>query len=401
MYSKDYKALKAVFSALAIAVAGVSPAVAAGDKPAQQVAPSLPAIVVTAIKRAPIVDRVRGSGLISEVEFVSVQPRIEGQAVEKLEAEVGDRVEEGQVLAVLSETALLLKKSQLEAQRASAEATIAQAGAQIAEAEAAAAEATRQAERAQTLAGKGIGTQSLADQASTSAETSAARVNSARQAERAAQAQLKLIDAQIEDIDLQLSRTQIKAPVGGVIVTRNAQVGSIASAAGQPMFSILREGELELRADVSEQDLLKLQPGQKAIISVAGLTEPISGKVRLVEPTVNTQTRLGRVRIAIEQPDRVRWGMFADSEIVVAEHQALVAPVAAVGLDGNRATALKVSDGVVDLVDVETGIRDGDRVEILSGLNEGDAVVAKAGAFVRDGDRINPVMQETTADVSN
>ena len=141
---------------------------AAGASAAQS---SLPAIIVTAVKREKITDIVRASGLVSEVELVSVQPKIEGQAVETLEAQVGDRVEKDQVLATLSQTALELKKSQLLASRASAEAAIAQAQAQVAEAQAAAAEANRQAERATTLAGKGIGPKATAEQAQTSAES--------------------------------------------------------------------------------------------------------------------------------------------------------------------------------------------------------------------------------------
>lgn len=390
--------LLASVTALALLAPGASLAADAAAAPEPAKAQSnLPAIIVTTVKREKITDIVRASGLVSEVELVSVQPKIEGQAVETLEAQVGDRVEKDQVLAMLSQTALELKKSQLQASRASAEAAIAQAQAQVAEAQAAAAEADRQAERATTLAGKGIGPKATAEQAQTSAETAAARVNSAQQAAKAAQAQVNVIDAQLADIDLQLSRTQIKAPVGGVIVERNAQVGAIASAAGQPMFSLLKDGELELRADVAEQDLLRLAAGQKATIRVAGVREPISGTVRIVEPTVNMQTRLGRVRIVIDQPEKVRWGMFADAEIVVAEHESLIAPVSAIGLDANGATALKVENGVVDLIPVETGIREADRVEILSGLEEGDQIVAKAGAFVRDGDRINPVMQDKVA----
>ncbi len=246
-----------------------------------------------------------------------------------LEVEVGAWVEKGQVLSRLSRSALELKKSQLEAQLAAAEASIAQAEAQQIEAKATSDQAQRSKDRAATLAERGMTAKSAAEQADANAEAAAARVSAAAQASRAATAQRKLVDAQIADVDLQLARTEIKAPVAGIIVQRNANIGAIASAAGQPMFVILRDGLLELHADVAEQDVLRIKVGQHAEIRVAGVQTPIAGTVRLIEPTINTTSRLGRVRIGIDDPSQVKWGMFADAVIHVAEHDALVVPVSA------------------------------------------------------------------------
>jgi len=187
------------------------------------------------------------------------------------------------------------------------------------------------------------------------------------------------------------------APVAGLVTARNAQVGAIASAAGQPMFTLIRDGLLELHADVAERDVLRLAPGQPASLRAAGLADPLPGRVRLVEPTVDTASRLGRVRIAIDTPDRLRAGMFAEAEILVAEREALAVPVAAMG----DAEVLRVTaGGTVEQAPVTTGIRDGGLIEITSGLFSGEVIVARAGAFVRPGDRINPVPTPVPTDAT-
>jgi len=176
-----------------------------------------------------------------------------------------------------------------------------------------------------------------------------------------------------------------------VIVQRNARIGGIASSGGDAMFTLIRDGALELHADVAEQDLLRIAPGQKVSLRVVGRVEPITGTVRLVEPTVDTATRLGRVRIGLDDSSLVRDGMFGEATILVAERQTLAAPVTAISADGS---ALKVEDGIVARVPVETGIRDGGMVEIVSGLPLGATIVSRAGAFVRDGDHIHPVLAD-------
>jgi HlyD family secretion protein len=179
--------------------------------------------------------------------------------------------------------------------------------------------------------------------------------------------------------------------VNGEITQRNAVVGSIASAAGGPMFKLIRDGALEMDADVAEVDMMRLAKGQKVLLSLVGTDAPLTGTVRLVEPTIDPTTRLGRARITLDEPVKVRSGMFVDAEVMVSERETLAVPVTAVGRTSQGASVKRVQDGLVTQVPVQTGIRDSGWVEILSGLEAGDTIVTKAGAFVRDGDRINPV----------
>lgn len=358
-------------------------------------APMLPAISVAAVTEQDLSDRVIASGLVGPVEIVQVQPLIEGQPIEQLLADVGDKVTAGQVLAVLSKTSLDLQDSQFQASLAAARASVSQGEASVLEARANADEANRAATRTAALKQQGNVSQAAYDQAQAAALSANARVMVAEQLLVAARAQETLVQAQLANVDLQLSRTQVVAPVAGEITARNAQVGAIASAAGQPMFTLIRDGALELRADISEGDLVRLARGQTAKLKVPGATAVLSGTVRLIEPTIDTISRLGRARIAIDDVTSVRSGMFVEAEILVTQRLVVAVPVTAVGSSPEGATVMKVTDGLVSRVAVVTGLRDGGWVEIVEGLAAGDTVVTKAGSFVRDGDRINPVAPPT------
>lgn len=388
--------MRSLFLALsAVASFAVAPVFAADEATPTIEAPTLPAITVSVVEQRSLRDRVIVSGLVNPVEEVQVAPLIEGQPIETLLADVGDEVEAGQILATLSKTTLELQKSQYLASLASARAAIAQAEAQLLESQASADEAQRVNERTSALKQQGTASQAAADQASANAIASAARVTVAKQSLEASKAQVALVEAQLANVDLQLSRSEVRAPVAGEITHRNAVVGSVASAAGQPMFTLIRDGALELSADVAEIDLIRIAPGQMVRMVAVGSPEPITGSVRLVEPTIDTSTRLGRARITIDTPENVRAGMFMDAEILVVERETVAVPVTAVGASLEGSTVMKVSEGTVARVPVKTGIRDGGWVEIVEGVAPGETVVTKAGAFVRDGDRINPVPAAT------
>jgi HlyD family secretion protein len=364
---------------------------AAAENVAETPAPVLPAITVSTVGKRPLSDRVIASGLVAAVEEVQVAPLVEGQPLDQLLVDVGDMVTEGQVLAVLSKTTLELQKTEAVASLAAARASIAQGEAQLVEAQTARDEAQRVADRTAKLRQQGSAPQATADTATSNALSANARVMVATQGLESARAQLALAEARLENVDLMLNRTEVKAPVAGRIVARNAKIGAIATAAGLPMFVITRDAALELRADVAETDLLRLAPGQTARLRAVGMAEALDGTVRLVEPSIDPVTRLGRARISVDATDALRTGMFVEAEILTAEREGLSVPVTAIGSSPEGATVMRVKDGVVERVAVKTGIRDGGLVEITEGLAEGDMVVTKAGAFVRPGDRINPV----------
>ena len=357
--------LKAVLLATSLMGAALPAVHAETTVPTAEVV--LPAITVTTVTNRVVEDHILASGMIAAVEQVSVVPLIEGQPIETLAADVGDVVAAGQVLAKLSTATLTLQQSQLQATLAATQSN--------------AAEAKRTALRTAALLAQGAASNAANDQA--------------QAALTAAEAQVTSVQAQLDTVALQIARTEVKSPVSGLITARNAQIGALASAQGQPMFVLMRDGALELRADLSEADLPRVLQGQTATITLAAGLAPLSGKLTLVEPSIDLATRLGRARITLDTSDQVRAGMFAEADILVASRTAIAVPVTAVGSEGVETTVMVVKDGVVHRTVITTGIRDGGWVEVLTGLAEGDQIVAKAGAFVTDGDKINPISTAT------
>lgn len=358
---------------------------------------SLPAIRVTDAQMRKLVDRVIVTGTVEAVEEVYVAPQVDGLRIETLKADVGDVVEAGAVLATLANDTLVLQKSQLQANRAKVEAVGSQLEAQLVEAQANEAEAIRQAERAERLVKSKAVAVGEAERLRATATASSARVNSAKQAISANNADLKVIDAQVDDVDLRLARTDIKTTVGGVISERSAKIGAIAAGAGNPLFTLIRDNEIELKGDVAEGDLLKLTPGQLVRMTVAGTSTVVEGKVRTIDPVVNATTRLGTVKISIGDSSIARIGMYASAEVIVSEREVLTLPLTSVTSEDGSMVVRKVVDGVVTMTKVKTGVQDGDFIEISEGLKAKDIVVEKAGAYVRNGDKVSPVFNQQTA----
>lgn len=352
---------------------------------------NLPAIVITQAVTRNMVDKVVATGTVKAVEEVYIQPLVDGLPVKALNADVGDKVTADSTLATLSNDALVLQKAETQATRAKSQATLAQLQAQLIEAQANESQTELQRVRSVSMGEKGTVSTSTVEQATAAAAANKARVSSAEQAIAVQQADLKVVDSQIADIDLKLARTDVKTPVSGTVASRNARVGAIANGSGEPLFTIIRDNSLELVTDVSESDITKIVAGQKATISLSGSREKLKGSVRLVSPTVDATTRLGAVHISIDDDGKARAGMYGSTEIVVNQADGIALPLTAVNNDPDGASARSVENGVVKFVSVETGIQDGAYIQIVKGLKAGQEVVAKAGAYVRDGDHITPV----------
>lgn len=383
-------------STLLLAILAASTAFAQ-EQPVAKPQPNLPAIVVTKAATRTLVDRVVATGTIKPVEEVYIQPQVEGLSIRSLNADVGDTVEADSVLATLNDDALMLTRSQMQATKAKGEATLAQLRAQLVEAQANGEQAKQQQVRAQEMGKKGTVSTATVEQADAAAAAANARVNSAEQAILVAEADLKVVDSQIADNELKLTRTGVKTPVAGIVSNKNAKVGAIATGSGEPLFTVIRDGDIELVAEVAEGDIGRILAGQKATISLSGAREKLSGSVRLVSPTVDPVTRLGLVHILIDDGGKARSGMYGSAEIIAGTTENVALPLSAVLTGTEGSSARKVENGVVKFAKIETGIQDGAFVEITNGLKDGEEVVAKAGAYVRDGDHITPVREQPAA----
>jgi multidrug efflux pump subunit AcrA (membrane-fusion protein) len=184
--------------------------------------------------------------------------------------------------------------------------------------------------------------------------------------------------------------TALQAPAAGVVSTVNAVIGTTASARAQPLFSIVKDGQVELLGESPVGDLARLAPEQPAKVEIVGVGG-LSGKVRQISTAINPQTQLGVLRITVGRDSRLRVGAFGRATIDVGRSCAPAIPLSAVlyGQDGIVVQAVR--DGRVETRRVTVGSIQGGQAEIREGLSEGDVVVTRAGAFLRDGDRVRPV----------
>ena len=191
---------------------------------------------------------------------------------------------------------------------------------------------------------------------------------------------------------LNLGWTEVTSPVDGVVSARDVQLGAMGSGTGDAMFTIVGDGSIEWQAEVVETALQQLKLDDPAIASVAGLGE-VRGHVRRLPAAVDAATRLGDLRVTLEQTAGLRPGLFASGWIIVDRHDGLTVPLTAVLDDIGGQVVQVVADGMVETRAVQAGAIWQGRREILSGLQPGEQVITRAGAFFRDGDRVVPVTE--------
>ncbi|PSH63611.1 MULTISPECIES: efflux RND transporter periplasmic adaptor subunit [Phyllobacterium] len=358
--------------------------------PASQEAKA-PIINVTPASKAEMVATITVTGTIVPRQEVAVGTDVAGLLVLELNADQGDVVKEGDILARLDKSSLEIQLAQIEAQRAQADASIAQSEAQIVDAEIAVRQALEALDRARALSAKGINSKMELDNATNAHDSANARLNTSRQALVATKSQLQLVAAQKRDVLLRLQKADVKAPASGVVLSRNALLGGIVSFNAGPLFRIARDQDFELAANIPEVDLPRLKENMPVAVRVSGMDEPVAGRVRLISPEITASSRLGSVKIALDRNPAIRPGNFARAVVELTRREGISVPLSAVVYHGRSALVQVVKDGVVDSRKIELGIRNDRAVEVLKGLAEGEDVVARAGTFVANGDRVTPV----------
>jgi HlyD family secretion protein len=369
------------------------------EAPAAATVQNAPAIRVVAAARHLLVETLEVTGSIVPRQEAAVGVDVAGLIVRELAADKGDVVRQGDVLARLDRSALETQLAQLDATSAQARAGIAQAQSQVADAEIGVRQASESLDRARALQDKGVASRAQLDNAVNSLDSARARTETARSAVVSAESQLAVIAAQRRDVDERLAKTEVHAPAAGLVLARNATLGGIVSASAGPLFRIAIDGELELAAAVPETSLGRLRPGMPVVVTVAGI-ERLDAAIRFIDPEVDPKTRLGTARIALPAQDGVRSGNFARGAVETLRREGIAVPASAILYRGPQAYVQKVVDGTIRSTLVTTGARAGAEVEIVSGIGEGDEIVARAGTFVADGDRVTPVRDVATGAVA-
>jgi RND family efflux transporter MFP subunit len=287
---------------------------------------------------------------------------VEGDAgrIAAVLVEPGDRVRRGQVLARLNPIT-----AQTQVDSASASLDELRAAAAVAQAEWARAERARD---------------------SFSVEESERRRTSAV----TAQAKVKVAEAQLAEAHNRWSHTTVIAPSDGIVLTRNAEVGQIAVPGSSVLFRLARGGEIEMRGQVTEQDMPRLKVGQVAEVRLDGVAQPFIGKVWQIGAIIDPVTRQGTVRIALSAADQdLRPGAFARADIRVGSTAGTILPQTAVLSDEQGSYTLIVgADNKVERRGISVGGARSEGLLITGGLTGSERVVAIAGAFLRPGEQV-------------
>jgi len=385
----------AVLAAVAVGwLATRAPDAHAADAPKQGVAPKAALTVsVTQARSTTLPMALAANGSIMAWQEALIGAEVSGLRVQELHASVGDWVKRGQVLATFAAD--------------SVQADVALARATLAEATASAAEATANAERARAVQNTGA--------------LSAQQVNQYLTAELTAQARMASAKAALDSQLLRLRHTRLVAPDSGMVSARSASVGSVVGAGGE-MFRLIRQGRLEWRAEVTSAELGRIAPGTEVRVTAPGGAQVV-GKVRMVSPTVDAQTRNGLVYVDLPSDSKgigktknknknkstaqaasaqallpatvaasFKPGMFARGEFVLGTSEALTVVQSAVMVRDGFSYVLRVGpDNRVVQLKVQTGRRVGDQIELLSGVTPQDRLVASGASFLSEGDVVRVV----------
>jgi HlyD family secretion protein len=348
----------------AFALAGLSGMTWADSGKAAPAATGRAALSVAVVQpRATVLPvRIGAHGSIAAWQEASVGAEGGPWRLAEVRAQVGDRVRKGQVLASFAPELVR------------ADLALARAG--LAEAQAVLAEMTSKANRARELQPTGV--------------LSTEQVQQALTAERTAQARLEAQRATVRLQELRASQIELRAPDDGVVTLRNATVGSVVPP-GTELFRMIRQGRLEWRAEVASTELARVRAGQPVKLELPSGGE-VTGKVRMVSPTVDLATRNGLVHVDLPESPALRAGMFARGAFDLGEREALTLPQTAVQLREGFAFVFTVdAQSRARQVKVSVGRRSANLVEVLDGLEPSSRVVASGGGFLADGDLVRVV----------
>ncbi len=358
-------AVAAIAVATALAALAQAPSAMADEKKPAAAKPSLTVTTVRPQKTSlPI--RLTANGNVAAWQEAVISSESNGLRLSDVKVNVGDVVSKGQVLAVFAPE--------------TPQAEVAQARAALMEAEAAAAEAKANADRARSIEDTGALSAQQISQYTTAEATAKARAASAK--------------AMLASAELRLRYTKVVAPDAGVISARSATVGAVAGP-GTELFRMIRQGRLEWRAEVTAADLRNVKAGGNAVIKAANGSE-LTGKVRMVAPTIDPQTRSALVYVDLPPNNGkqapFKAGMFATGQFELGASDALTVPQQAITVRDGFSYVFRLNqDQHVSQVKVQPGRRIADRIEVLSGLAPDAQVVAAGAGFLNDGDLVRNV----------
>ena len=365
----------------------------------------VPAAVVRAARRT-MSNTLTISGEFKPFQDVDIHAKVAGY-IRKIYVDVGDHVTTGQTLAELEvpELAAELTGADAAVRRSQEEIHRAQSDVERAESSHAAAHSAyfrlKQAAEAKT----GLVAQQEIDDAQAKDLEAEAQVSSAKAALSAAQQQLQVAEATAKQYAALSSYSRITAPFAGVVTNRYADTGALVAAGtssstqATPVVRLAQVSVLRLCLPVPESVSAQIHLGDPVMVHVGALNRDIQGKVSRFADSLDVQTRTMETEIDFDNRDgHLIPGMYAKTSLSLAERKnALAVPLEAVERNGDDATVLAVnSQTVLEERRVKLGIEDDGRVEVVSGLTDGDRVVIGNRSQFRSGQKVRP--KEVSAD---
>lgn len=335
------------------------PAGGAGALDADARAASVLTIEVVAPQTQSWPQTLQASGPVSAWQEVIVSPETGGLRIAELLVDVGANVQRGQLLARLADATVQAELRKQEAAVAQARATLDQA----------------------------VSNMQRAKIAESSGALSAQKIEEYRITEATSRASLASAQAELDSSKLKLIQTRIVAADDGIVSSKSAVLGNVVSA-GAELFRLVRQGKFEWRPELDARQLAAVRAGQTARVMLPS-GEQVEGKVRLVGPTLSTTTGRGTVYVSLPASSASRSGMFVSGTLELDAKPALTLPQSAIVMRDGRSYVYVVGSGdKVSSRPVATGRRQGDRVEVLSGLDGNARIVASGGAFLSEGAQV-------------
>jgi len=323
----------------------------------------IPTVTVVVPGRSQVARSITASGPLAARRDQPVGIAGQGGRVVRVLVDAGTWVRGGQVLAVVDRS--------VQAQQA------AQLAAQVEAAKANAALAQSNYERAIALQGRGF--------------VSKAEIDSKKATRDAAYAQVRVTQAQLGAQRAQIGQLNVVAPASGLILARNVEVGQIVSPASGALFRLAEGGEMEMRAQVAQQDLTLIHAGMAASVTPVGSDRSFAGAVWLVPPVIDPQSRLGEVRISVPYDPTIKPGGFAEARITGGETTAPMLPQSAVLSDdqGNYVYIVNAKHEI-ERRNIKIGTVGDTGVTVIEGITGNESVVLSAGPFLNPGQKVNP-----------
>jgi RND family efflux transporter MFP subunit len=351
----------------------------------------MPVTAVVARQKA-ITERIEVVGTLAAREEIQVYPSVLGKEIRQILVEAGQHVRQGEALVLLdtTEAQMLLGKNAVNLLRGRA--AVAVESSRVDLALISEGEARRKLERSRALQPKGAIADNVLEEHQNAYARAGAELRLARQSLELAEAEEQMIARERQEIELTVERSTIRAPSSGKILSRKARIGAMTSGSAEPLFVIAEDDDMEFVAQVTETSFVRLHEGMRAEVTLPGRNEAIEGKIRLNAAQLDPKTRSGTVRVELANDEGLTPGVFAHSTIDVAERRNILVPGSAVRSAGGAHNVYVISDGVVDVRRVSIGSSQGGLVEIVGGIEDGEAIALKAGAFLKAEERVKAVM---------